>query len=55
MSAIEKKLHPERQALTQEELKVLVDHDDLAKRVSELLDADKETSCMYSKTHTVCA
>ena len=46
LSAIQKKLHPERQALTQEELKVLVDHDDLAKRVSALLDADKEASGM---------
>ncbi len=42
LSAIERKLHPERQALTQEELKRLVDHDDLAKRVAALLDADKD-------------
>ena len=44
LSALQKKLHPERQALTQEELKVLVDHDDLAKRVSALLDTDRESA-----------
>ena len=40
---MQKRLHPERQALTKEELKVLVDHDDLDRRVREMFDCDDDT------------